>query len=100
VPMIIDQNATGSTVRLDGDAGINTAVELQGNLIEAISFGDDFKVELAGVTALDITTLQLLWAAEQAAAKVGTRLLLSGSMPAVLERAMELAGVEIFSVNR
>jgi ABC-type transporter Mla MlaB component len=96
---MIEQSATDSTVRLEGDVGISVAIELRGNLIEAISSGKEFKVELIGETAFDITTLQLLWAAERAAAKAGTKLLLSGSMPTVLKRAIELSGLEVFSVT-
>lgn len=87
-------------MRLEGDAGVSAALELKGVLIQALASGSELKVDLAGVTALDITTLQLLWATEQAAAKAGTKLRLSGITPEAMERAIDAAGLESFAVNR
>ena len=97
--VMIEQGAIFSTVRLGGDIGICAAVELRGVLIEAISSGLDIKVEFAGVTALDITTLQLLWAADLAADRAGTKLLQSGPIPAAVEAAMDLARIERLTVS-
>ena len=99
MPVTIEKRAEGSLVRLDGDAGISAALELKGVLIEALASGPELKVDLSGVTALDITTLQLLWAAERAAAKAGTKLLLSVPVPEAMQRTMSLAGLENFAVN-
>ena len=100
MPVVIEQSATGSTMRLDGDVGISAALELWGALNKAVASGLELKVDLAGVTALDITTLQLLWAARQAAANADTKLHLAGPMPEAMERAIDLAGLESLAVNQ
>jgi anti-anti-sigma regulatory factor len=99
VPVAIEQSAERSAVRLDGDVGISAALELKSALTEVLAVGQNLTVELAGVTTLDITTLQLLRAAQRAAANAGTAMLLSGPIPEAMELAMGLAGLERFAVN-
>jgi anti-anti-sigma factor len=101
VPVEIEQSAEGpgSVVRLNGDVGICAARELKAALVEALAFSGVLKIDLAGVTAMDITTLQLLWAAQHAAAKAGTQVILARPMPEAVKQAMELAGMEGLAVN-
>lgn len=86
-------------MRLNGDVAIGAARELKGALIEALAFCRELKIDLTGVTALDMTTLQLLWAAQDAAAKAGIRVILTGPVPEGVEQAMGLASMERFAVD-
>jgi anti-anti-sigma regulatory factor len=86
-------------VGLEGEVDIRAAVELKAILLAALVSRQELRVELAGVTTLDVTTLQLLWAAERAAAKAGTKLLWGVPVPEAIELAMVLAGLERFSVD-
>lgn len=95
----VDQSAEVPTVRLDGEVDISVALELKGALIEAVASRPGLRLELEGVTALDITTLQLLWAAGRETARSGTKLLLSGPAPEAMDEAMGLAGLEGFAVD-
>lgn len=95
----LDQQAEISVVGLEGEVDIRAAAELKAILLAALLSRRQLRVDLVGLTTLDITTLQLLWAAEHAAAKGGTKLLWGGPMPEVVELAMGLAGLERFSVN-
>jgi anti-anti-sigma factor len=99
MPVTLDERAVVSVVGLEGEVDIRAAVELKGALLAALLSRQELRVELAGVTALDITTLQLLYAFEQAAAKAGTKLRLSQPMPEAMELAMGLAGLERLVVN-
>ena len=96
VPVTLDRRAVVSVVGLEGEVDIRTAVELKGVLLAALLSQQELKVELARVTALDITALQLLWAFEQAAAKARIKLLWSGPQPEAMELATGLAGLERF----
>jgi anti-anti-sigma regulatory factor len=96
VPVTLDQRADVSVVGLEGEVDIRTAAELKAMLLAALLSRQELRVELAGLTTLDITTLQLLWAAERAAGKAGTKLLWGGPAPEAMGLAMSLMGLERF----
>lgn len=70
--MIAVSNGTAYILRLEGDCTMAAAAELKAALIQGLAaardLGKDLCVDLGGAGEIDITTLQLLWAAEQAAA--------------------------------
>jgi anti-anti-sigma regulatory factor len=94
VPVTLDQRAGRTVVDLRGDLDIQAAAELKGILLAALRSRQELRVELAGVTALDITTLQLLSALERAATKAGLDLLWGGPISEETGLAMDLAGLE------
>ena len=99
MPVTLDRRAVVSVIGLEGEVDIRAAVELKEVLLAALLSQQGLRVELAHVTTLDVTALQLLWAFEQAAAKAGIKLLFSGPMPEAMELATGLAGLERFTVN-
>lgn len=99
MPVTLDQRAVDSVIGLEGEVDIQAAAELKDLLLGALRSRRELRVDLAGVTKLDITTLQLLWAFERAAAKAGTKLLWGGPMPKAMELAMDLAGLKEFAVD-
>ena len=98
MPLRIEQSTTGFTVRLSGDAGIAIACELKAALLDALASSTEITIDAAGVIALDITTLQLLWAVHHAASKAGTPLTLVKPVTEPVRQAMILAGMEGFTV--
>jgi len=58
-------------IRLEGEVGIAVAAELKTKLVEAMAAGKQVHVELEKATDLDVTALQLLWAAAREAEKAG-----------------------------
>jgi ABC-type transporter Mla MlaB component len=58
-------------LRLEGDIEVTGSAELKGMLMEAISSRKGVQVDLARVTDLDVTAVQLLWAAAREAEKAG-----------------------------
>ena len=93
MPVAIEQSAEASTVLLNGDVGIGAARELKSVFTQALASGKGLKIDLTGVTVLDTTTLQLLWAARHGAAKTGIRWVLIEPVPEEVEQAMGLVNM-------
>jgi anti-anti-sigma factor len=98
VSVTLDQRGEVSVVGLEGEVDIRAAAELKGALIAALESRQELRVEMAGVTTLDITTLQLLRAFARAAANTGAKLVF-GEMPKAMDLAMELSGLERIGVD-
>lgn len=67
----IDNSATSCGVRLEGDIDVTCSTDLKRTLVEAISSGKEVQVDLALASDLDVTAIQLLWAARREAEKAG-----------------------------
>ena len=59
----LDQNAIPVQLLLEGAIDIASSAELKRVLIVALGSGSGLRVSLRDVTALDVTAIQLLWAA-------------------------------------
>ncbi len=71
MPFTCEEREHQCVIRLQGEIDVTCSAELKRCLVEAISQEKDLAVDLSGVADLDVTALQLLWAAMQAAEKVG-----------------------------
>ncbi|MGA8530543.1 MAG: STAS domain-containing protein [Acidobacteriaceae bacterium] len=89
-----DRSTTPATLRLGGDLAIDSAADLQAQLLEALASGEPTQVELEAITEVDVTGLQLLTAAERAAQARGVAWIRDGAMPESLRQAAEDAGWE------
>lgn len=89
-----DRSTTPATLRLAGTLVIESAAELQAALLEALAPRLPVAVEMEGVTAVDITGLQLLAAAERAAEARGLAWVRGGALPESLRQTAEEAGWE------
>ncbi len=89
-----DRSTTPTTLRLEGELEIDSAAELQAQLVEALSPGEPIQIAMESVTAVDITGLQLLTAAERAVQARGLAWVRSGEMPECLRRTAAEAGWE------
>lgn len=81
MPVTLDQSRTQCVISLSGAVDIRCAAELKNVLVEALSLKRGLHVDLTGVTEVDVTALQLLWAAELEARASGTELTLDRAMP-------------------
>jgi anti-anti-sigma factor len=98
MPVTLDQGGALCTVQLEGEVNIACAEQLKTSLVEALGYGKEMRVDLERVTELDITALQLLWAAGHKAAGSGLGFALAGKVPeSVLEVATD-TGFEKFPV--
>lgn len=67
-------------------------------LIEAISSRKEVQVDLARTTDLDVTAVQLLWAASREARKAGVSFAVAGDVPEKIRGSVGDAGFENFPV--
>ena len=98
MPIICDRNETACLITLKGEVNIFCAAELKKSLMEALESGKELRVDLEGVTEVDITALQLLRAAENAATASGTGFTVQGSISEDASAALSDLGIEKFLV--
>jgi len=90
----LDQSGEQCLVRLEGEINIASAAELKKLLLEALASGKALSVELEAATGLDVTGLQLLWAAEREARGSGVQFGLKGRVPEEIAATACDAGIE------
>jgi anti-anti-sigma regulatory factor len=94
VPVTFDRNAEPGLIRLEGEIDISQASELKRVLLEALAEKREVQVAMETVTGVDITAVQLLWAAERAAGASGQVFGLEGPVPESLCVTLHEAGFE------
>lgn len=104
MPVTLEQNDTVSLIRLDGAIDIGLAGELKTLLVQALEPGQDgagkeVRIALAGATDLDVTAVQLLWAAERKAKGAGVAFALESGLPEPVRSALLHAGFQTFLVS-
>jgi len=75
VTLAVQQHEGKALVHLEGSLDIAVAEDLKRILLEALDSAPRIEVDLSGVTYLDVTTLQLLWAARKEATARCTELI-------------------------
>jgi anti-anti-sigma factor len=96
LPITLEDLEFGCVVRLRGVIDIGLASELKETLIQALDSGRELRIDLGEVTEVDVTALQLLWAADQAAHQSGARLGVCEPIPENVLESLQLAGLENF----
>jgi len=94
----LEQRKDASAIRLEGAIDIALAAELKKTLLDALKTGKAVLVALDANAGLDVTAIQLLWAAEREAKASGVRFTLDGEVPAGVSAALRDAGFERFPV--
>ena len=100
VPVTLDHNQNFCLLRLEGEIDITSATELKTLLLQGLASGRELRVDLERATDLDVTAMQLLWAAEREARKSGMGMALTGLVPEAISSAAGDAGFERFPVPR
>jgi anti-sigma B factor antagonist len=95
----LEQSETLCSLRLEGEMSIASAAEVKAALLRGLACGTELSVDLAGATALDVTALQLLWAAEREARRSGHLFTLAGGVPEEILLAVLEAGFEQFPIG-
>jgi len=83
VGAVLVQMDNGCLLRLEGTVDIASAAEFKTLLLQALAVGRD----------LDVTAVQLLWAADREARSQGIRVTLSGGCPEIVRRSLAQAGM-------
>ena len=94
LPVTMERHKTHSLIRLEGELNVTSAAELKGLLLEGLASGGDLKVDLERAEEIDVSVMQLLWAAGREASRTGSSLVIRGSEAAVM--AARDAGFERF----
>lgn len=88
-----------STIYLEGSIGIADARELKTLLLEALKSKDVMRVSLERVTDLDVTAVQLLWAARREARSACVVFAFTGVVPERVTTALADAGFDMFLIS-
>jgi anti-anti-sigma regulatory factor len=83
-------------VRLEGEIGTMSAAELKTALIDGLASGKEIRLDLEHAEEIDVTVIQLLWAAGREAERRGIRI--GGCLPDSLAVIARDAGFERFPV--
>ena len=67
----LSQDGGCCRIQLDGAIDIACAAEMKASLLQALETGQEICVSLNGATELDVTAVQLLWAAGRDAKRRG-----------------------------
>ena len=98
--MTLDQSEEEVCVlRLEGEVDIACAAEMKQLLLQALGSGKELRLDVERATELDVTALQLLWAADREARGSGRRFTLAGRVPGEISVAILDAGFEKFPVG-
>ena len=82
----------GYVLTLKGELTVPHAEALKAMLSESLQGANRVRIELAEVSAVDLSCLQLLCSAHRTAASLGKTLTLGGEIPPMLRQAMKDAG--------
>jgi anti-anti-sigma regulatory factor len=94
VGITLEHGEESSEVGLEGVIDIATAAELKTALMDALKTGKAVRVALGRAADLDVTAVQLLWAAEREARASGVGFALQGQAPETVAAALADAGFE------
>jgi len=98
MPVTLEQNDGLHLIRLEGAVDISCAAELKILMQQALKSEKEVRISLENVTDLDVTTMQLLWAAGREAKVSGVDLTLTGPVPDELSYVIADAGLESLSI--
>ncbi len=96
MPVRFDRSETPGVIRLEGAVDIGCAAELKAALLEALTSKGEARISVETATGIDVTAVQLLWAAEREARVSGMVLALEGPVPEALRATLLEAGFERF----
>ena len=89
----LSQEAEATMIRLDGAIDITTAGDLKAALLEAIEAGSAISVVVDTATDLDVTAVQLLWAANREAKRAGIKFAVAGTWCEPVRSLLESMGL-------
>jgi anti-anti-sigma factor len=100
LPTTFEERENTSLVRMEGAIDIASAAEIKSALLDALASKTEIRLTLQGATELDVTAMQLLYAAERDAEKTGILFALEGSVPNEIAVAITEAGLVKFKFQR
>jgi anti-anti-sigma factor len=104
VSITLEQTESLSVIHLEGAIDIASAAELKEALLKALEGGGEVRVSLDKLNkqdkaaSLDVTAVELLWAAGREAKKAGAAFSLVGQAPGEVLAALADAGLDLMQV--
>jgi anti-anti-sigma regulatory factor len=92
----LERGEESSTIRLEGVIDIALAGELREALLKALTSGKELRISLEGATDLDVTAMQLLWAARRMADTSNVKLEFNGPVQERVSASFAEVGLERF----
>ena len=96
----LDEKDESNLIRFEGAIDINCAAELKNMLLTSLASGKNLSVLLDGATYLDVTAVQLLWAAEREAKASSVEFTFIGQLPQQVAAELAGAGFERLSFQQ
>lgn len=96
MPITSESDETRCTVYLHASVDIADAADLKKALLDAILAHKELRLDLSKVTELDITAVQLIWAATREVRKIGMSFAIAGAVPEVINSTARDAGLDAF----
>jgi len=93
VRVALSQEAETAMIWLEGAIDITTAGDLKAALLEAIEAGSAISVVVDTATDLDVTAVQLLWAANREAKRAGIKSAVVGTWCEPVRSLLESMGL-------
>lgn len=94
MPVTLDKNENFCLLRLKGEIDITSATVLKALLLQGLAAGRELRVDLEMANDLDIVVMQLIWAAEREAQRLGLVMILTGPVPKQISAALSDAGFD------
>ncbi len=89
----LHRNGTPCAIDLAGEVDIRSAEELKQALVNALALGRGLCVDLTAAIGIDVTALQLLWAAEREARTNAQEFILKGLGSATIASSVTHSGL-------
>ena len=96
---VLEKGEQRSRLHLEGVVDIGCAGELKAQLMEALGRGLPVQVEMEKAERLDVTAVQLLWAAGCAARASGVEMEFAGTTPEAVTAELAQAGLREFAAG-
>lgn len=96
--IVLEQHEESNVIRLEGVIDISLAAELKTTLLEALKSPKPLRVAPSANAVLDVTAIQLLWAAEREAKASNVGFTLDGCVPDAVSATLKETGFERFPV--
>ena len=89
-------NETQCVINLQANVDISDAADLKQALLDALLSHKKLCLDLTGVTDMDITAVQLLWAAARESRREGISFTVMGAVPEEITSTIRDAGFDAF----
>jgi len=84
MPVTLQRQEASWLIKLEGQITVTSALQLKELLVEWLSAGKDLDLDLEHAEEVDVTIMQLLWAAAREAARTGGKIVAHPSSAATL----------------